>query len=706
MRVKIQQYVVAASKLYRRGTLLLNLVAMRVCGRRHPGATDCSVPVWRPRWTREGALTAGTRALVAMFEDGGRIEGNTLKHAFLPERWPSDTVPVNAYVASELAGADFGPLLPSASASWREIMPVSGWDNAINRMMTKFFGNVQVHAMANLPKAVRRYLDVVPLSPDAPRQLLSDAVYRPLRPIEASNDDWAMAMDLRGILQGPQDGTTAYAAERRRWFIQGYTSDSVAYSPDVLLLHLFLVRFGPQDRSYLPVASRGRKYAYVDAKVATMLFGMRKAVAAIARDDAEAGGASVSVGELLGLTPARFNQRRKEQRRLIRRRKRARCSHPHPSTTAEQRKRRKKDRDRWARLGASRMPVGARVDSFETDGVGLRPVLKTKVDMTEYIRAVVTSARDDGGGGPSTPAAIKKTTKKPAVHVAVDPARPAPLVVGFDNGRAKLFMASISLDATGKPASMGFTRSRYYFEMGHSSRRRWEASIMARSAALREAVQRLSRTGGTGNCDPECWAAYLRVETAHRTLLDDEFVGNIERAKWTMRMHRAKKRSLDGAVRRVLGAATTASAGRRQPLERPLVLGIVAGGFPACGPRGELPAPTSELSKAFARGIAAVRSTGRHVVTLSVDEFRTTMCCCACGSVTKPKSVRRRRRDKTTGETILQDGPSRRLRCCTTCKDTGKIRDRDVQGARNILWLTFALYYGLERPKYLRRGEG
>ena len=49
---------------------------------------------------------------------------------------------------------------------------------------------------------------------------------------------------------------------------------------------------------------------------------------------------------------------------------------------------------------------------------------------------------------------------------------------------------------------------------------------------------------------------------------------------------------------------------------------------------------------------------------------------------------------------------SRRLRCCTTCRDTGKIRDRDVQGARNILWLTFALYYGLERPKYLRRGDG
>jgi hypothetical protein len=298
--------------------------------------------------------------------------------------------------------------------------------------------------------------------------------------------------------------------------------------------------------------------------------------------------------------------------------------------------------------------------------------------MTEYIHAVETTPRDDGTG-PSTSAATQK--KKPAPHIAVDPAQPAaskPLVVGFDNGRAKLFMAATSQDATTKPASMAFTRSRYYFEMGHAARRRWEASVMTGSAALREAVQQLSQTGGTGNCDPECWAAYLRVETAHRELLDDEFVGNISRAMWTMRMHRAKKRSLDGAVRRVLGAATITRTGRRQPLERPLVLGIGAGGFPACGPRGELPAPTSELSKALSRGIAAVRATGRDVVTLSVDEFRTTMCCCACGSVTSAPRVRRRYRDKATGETTLQDGPSRRLRCCTACRDTGKIRIRDV----------------------------
>lgn len=142
------------------------------------------------------------------------------------------------------------------------------------------------------------------------------------------------------------------------------------------------------------------------------------------------------------------------------------------------------------------------------------------------------------------------------------------------------------------------------------------------------------------------------------------------------------------------------------------------------------------------RGIEAIRKTGRSVVTYSVDEFRTTMCCCACGAVTKPPKVLHRTRNKTTGEVEIHEGPSHRLRCCTQCKSSkaetaplrqqrrnkttgkmeirdgpprclrrrtqcssdGKLRDRDVQGARNILWLTQALYFGAPRPEYLRRG--
>ena len=88
---------------------------------------------------------------------------------------------------------------------------------------------------------------------------------------------------------------------------------------------------------------------------------------------------------------------------------------------------------------------------------------------------------------------------------------------------------------------------------------------------------------------------------------------------------------------------------------------------------------------------------------MSVDEFRTTMCCCACGQVTTPPTVHRWRANRETGLLVVQDGKSRRLRRCTTCDHAGKLRDRDVQGARNILWITQALYYGLPRPEYLCR---
>ena len=179
---------------------------------------------------------------------------------------------------------------------------------------------------------------------------------------------------------------------------------------------------------------------------------------------------------------------------------------------------------------------------------------------------------------------------------------------------------------------------------------------------LRAAVDGLSRSGGIRNCDPECWRAYLAAETEHRTLLDAEFVDNVERAKWAMRLHRNKKRSLDGACRRLMNA-TAGTA--------PLVIGIGAAGF-ASGGRGQLPAPTSELSKALKRAIDAERSKGRQVTVMSVDEFRTTMCCCVCGQVTTPPTVHRWRANRETGLLVVQDGKSRRLRRCTTCDHAGK----------------------------------
>jgi hypothetical protein len=227
---------------------------------------------------------------------------------------------------------------------------------------------------------------------------------------------------------------------------------------------------------------------------------------------------------------------------------------------------------------------------------------------------------------------------------------------------------------------------------------------LAGSASLRSAVESLSR-GSTGTADPETWRAYLVEETANRDVLDDEYVGNIERAKWAMWLHRAKRRSLDGAARRLVAKATTDDATQKpHPLDRRLVFAVGDGDFAPCGPRGELPAPTAELTKAFKRALDAEKRRGRPVLVLSIDEFNTTKCCCACGAVTRPPTVLRRKKDPETGEfTVVQDGPSRRLRCCTSCVHTGKTRDRDVQGARNILWLAYALYSGAPRPEYLQR---
>jgi hypothetical protein len=342
------------------------------------------------------------------------------------------------------------------------------------------------------------------------------------------------------------------------------------------------------------------------------------------------------------------------------------------------------------------MPRGARVDSIETDGVGLRMVLKIKVDISRHVVPVSSADQQKSEGKPRR----RRTKGDKAAEEVPAPATahallPSPVMAGIDEGRAKLFMAAISRSATKKPRSMGFTRRRYYSEMGFRARRRWEASRMVQSPNLRAACDALSQSGGLKNCDPVRWAAYLTVEAEHRTMLDEEFVDDIERAKWAMRLHRNKKRSLDGACNRLMKAMDG---------EGPLVIGIGTAGFAPTG-RGELPAPTAELTKALKRAIERARARGRVVVVLQIDEFRTTMCCCACGSVTDRPPVRRRKEDPDTGEmTMLQDGPSRRLRRCTTCDHAGKLRDRDVQGARNILWLTQAMYYGLPRPSYMRRG--
>ncbi len=95
-----------------------------------------------------------------------------------------------------------------------------------------------------------------------------------------------------------------------------------------------------------------------------------------------------------------------------------------------------------------------------------------------------------------------------------------------------------------------------------------------------------------------------------------------------------------------------------------------------------------------ARRDAVQSKGGGRTMLMDIGEHRTTVSCCSCGQPTAPLMVMEGTRRR----------PSRRLRVCTSCDNTpGKLRDRDVQAARNILWLTIYKFYGAERPWYMTR---
>lgn len=729
-RSTIDQYVVLASKLYRRGSILLNRIAMTLCGPRHPNAGDLDNVVFRPRY-RTGELGAFDALVAYLSPQDAR--NAPLKHAFLPERWPLPDPD------AETEGTTRCPLVDAASRSgwiiphseefhlpcpdWRAVMNPTGWDNALNRMATKYVGNVKVHARANLAKAVDAYLKVVPLYTPAARDAIRDVLCKRLRPLAVHGEDWDMLVSLRVALGAP---TKAYLE---------YLPRDPPYTEALLRLHLFMCRYGVAERSYLPVASRGRKFAYLDAKVMTALLQTarrqqnakakpRRGTDGASTSAPEAG--STSLGDVLGVTPALFNAHMKKLHKVARKRRRDRTRKAKKARRArpsERRQRRLRAFRQTMRLGGrGRMPDDAQIASAETDGVGLRLCLKRPIDMRPFVRPLFTveeaaaraasreAAKKNREAGqkrdaPKTAdgAATKrskkgrKETRGPAEHSDGKTARTTltdvePVFAALDTGRCKPYMAAVSHSGIQKPQSLGFTRKRYYSEMRHRAREKWEHGRMAQMPEVAAAVAALAESGGVRNCDPALWRRYLDEEAQHRDMLEEEFIVNKERATWRMVMFCYKKSSLDRAAERLTKRMT-----RDVPLERPLVLAVGDASFAPTG-RGELPSPTSAMMQALKRAQKRVEMTGRRVETMKVWEFRTTKCCCGCGEETTSPMVR----DPTTGEMRR----SRRLRSCSKCCEPAvKLRDRDVQGARNILFLAMYAYYGATRPWYLCRAS-
>lgn len=204
---------------------------------------------------------------------------------------------------------------------------------------------------------------------------------------------------------------------------------------------------------------------------------------------------------------------------------------------------------------------------------------------------------------------------------------------------------------------------------------KWEAERVKTVPNLKTTLEALSEGDGKQN-----FVSYAEKIHANYRLITGEYLYNKERALWNMRLYRLKKRSMDKAIQTIF----TMAKGKN------VVIGVGDAHFAATG-KGEKAVPTTALTKALFK--AKHRYNGK-VKFVNVWEYNTTKKCCECGHDTE-KGIQANGRH------------SNRLRLCPNCgnKTTIKQRDRDVQAARNILWLLQHKLAGSVRPWHLCQRE-
>ena len=354
--------MVASSKLFRRGSIILNLIAMHHCGLRHPGASGSgkvTVSVLRPRFRSDDLTDPILNASSRLSTRCTRRQRHHVQYA--QARFPTRAMD-RPQKERTIGGARF------ERATHSSVRFIQGYSPSMSRLASgdgrscigmgqlhqsyddQILWQHKVHAMSNIVKYVEKYLWAAPT--EAPYTTMMDLVFKPNRlfpaPVEGVSDsDYAFAMDLRKSLLGSDTCMNPFVANAGPFQGQEITTfthsyivkDNIKYSSSLLLLHLFLVRYGVYDRSYLPVATRGRKYAYVDTKIAHFLFpndasidkpkveetSVASSSSPIDQDDEDENDtedSSVSVGEVLGITPTQFNSTRRRVSKGLRCRRR------------------------------------------------------------------------------------------------------------------------------------------------------------------------------------------------------------------------------------------------------------------------------------------------------------------------------------------------------------------------------------------------
>jgi hypothetical protein len=475
-------------------------------------------------------------------------------------------------------------------------MSVSGWDNAINRMCSKYRANIQNHVIVHLKNNLKKYFDKVEFDISTSREKIYNWLLRPLCPVILHQDDFEFLIQFRQFF---------------KMEIDDYFPKTIEYDEKTFGFAMFLVKHGVAG-TYLPISTIGRKYCYLDAKI------LRFMLPNIFKSKKILLGHEPSLTEMLEITSLNFNSGRTQLRKRLRKHSKKR-----------------KVKKKWRKIGHSKLPENTKIYSCETDGVGLSLCIHKSINLY-----------------PSTKPKLQNREIKKEDH---------PVIIGMDLGRAKAYAAAISSNPIKKPESLTFTRRKYYFEMKHRIRKRFE-NTRSQQPHIKNALQALALTRNFNQ--------YLVVLNQHYINMKNEYLIDKERALWRMRLYRLKTRSLDKAVQRIFEKADG----------RPIVLGVGDAKFPSTGP-GEKSMPTTQFVRAI---LKAKYRYHNKVKLISIHEFRTTMCCCGCGQITS--------------------AAGRRLRLCTSCNEPNvKLRDRDIQAARNILWLTQFEFLGAERPEYLSR---
>ena len=757
-RERIDKYVVTSSRAFERGSKILNVVAQRMIGSRLIGAkvSGFNVPIRRPRF-EPGRDLDHVQDFVKLWKMTHGAEDLALKHAFMPEKWGDDAL---GHIRG--AVATHRNVLPPEPEGWRTVMlrgNTVGWDNAINRMMTRFFGNVQVKSCKGYKKSVLSYMRIVPLIGDCEtRNLLIDTLINRPRPLVVTNDDYEMVMNLRFP-----------GAPKAEFFMP---ENAPNWTTKVFEVYLFLTRFGTVERSYLPVVKEGRQYSYIDSKIARGLFPTvdvtmtahdracteaRKAIAAAKTTHSTTTvelPETPTFGSLMGFDPVAFNQRRKALIQKLRKKNQVQVKSKSFLSPNQKKKFIKAAKHRRT-VGYGEMPENIRIDSMETDSFGARLIMKTKMKLDPFILPITGDVKKVKKAVQSKKLANKKISKKKATLLAMnaeepqaaDPTLQDAICAGIDEGRAKLFTATVrsksdrkaaqtniievaaqsepvkkekvstASTSSTKPAkkenvknssnqkkgeretdpcfeTVTLTRRKYNSVTKLKIRRKWENNRTISTPGLQAARNALAQ-GSLHSCDMNAWLTYMTARRIHAQVLDADYFADKERERWSMIAFRKKKSCLDRAVGEIFKMAT-----RTEPISRPLVIGIGDAAFPANGPRGETAVPTSKLACAYKRAVVRERKKGRRVIILPISEMYTTLTCASCGHDTAPPLVTRRWKNRE-GEQKTAHGPSCRLRCCTHCSPTGKLRDRDVQAARNMLLATEAIIRGEARPAHL-----